>query len=126
MAKAIVRYSAAHARLGDVGRDFFDAHFVLTDENDPFVPGTNIPRLRRVYLGPRVPDFFSEALDSLIDAVVALHAKTPLMPPKPGGAVPAAFHSSVHRNPKRADKRAKPRTPSPSGHAGFREEEIGR
>jgi hypothetical protein len=35
----------------DVGRSKFYADFVLTDPADPFIPGTDIPRLRLVHLG---------------------------------------------------------------------------
>jgi hypothetical protein len=99
MPKSIVRYAVAQERLGDVSRDTLLQNYILKDPADPFVPGTQIPRLRPVHLGPRTPGLFSEELDGLVVALVALRDVSPLVPPKPGGAVAPEFHSSVHRNP---------------------------
>jgi hypothetical protein len=118
MLKSIVRYAVAQERLGDVSRDTLLEKYILKDPADPFVPGTRIPRLKPVHLGPKTPGLFSEELDGLIVALVALRDVSPLAPSQPGGCVPAEFHSSIHRNPKRADnKRAKSRMPSPSRRA---------
>jgi hypothetical protein len=97
MSKAIVRYAVAQTRLGDVCRDTLLQNYILKDPADPYVPGTQIPRIRPVHLGPRTPRLYSEELDSLIMALVALRDVTPLPPPKPGGAVAPEFHSTRHR-----------------------------
>jgi hypothetical protein len=108
MAKAIERYPAAPMRFGDVGRDFFDTNFVLKDPSDPFVPGTQIPRVRPVALGPRVVGFFAEELDRLVDALRAWRDAQPFTPPAP--IMSPEHHYSVHRGPKR--RAASPSTPA--------------
>jgi hypothetical protein len=113
---SIVRYPAALAQFGNVSQDFFDANYVLQTEDQPFVSGTeNVPRLRKVYLGPKTVGFYSVALDRLVEALVALAAKLPLPPLKPGGAVAIEFHSTRHRKSKRSGKRtSKLRAPTSS------------
>jgi hypothetical protein len=104
---ALLRYPGLQAKFGGVSKDFIEANLVLKDEADPFVPGTNetIRRLRRIYLGPQTPAFDESDADALAAALIEHGKKLPLPPMKPGGAVDAKFHSSVHR--KRARKRVK-------------------
>jgi hypothetical protein len=117
MGKSFPRYPALQEKLGDASKDFVEKNFVLKDEADPYVPNTTIPRLKRVYLGPQTPVFYSEDVDALVTALAALGKAAPLPPLKPGGAVPPELHSTKHR---KSDCRA----PSPpSGHAV---EEVGR
>jgi hypothetical protein len=111
MAKAIERRPVAQERLGGVGRDFFDANYVLKDPADPFVPGTQIPRVRPVALGSRVTGFFSEEIDRLIDALRAQRDAQPFQPPKP--IMPPEFHYSVHEGRKRRAASPSTRADSP-------------
>jgi hypothetical protein len=68
---AIVRPDAAQQRLG-LKSSHFDEHFVWHKDDEPNIPGTNIPRLKPVPLGVRAIGFFSDELDSLITALRAL------------------------------------------------------
>jgi hypothetical protein len=65
-------------RIG-VGRTKFDEDYVLKDEADPFVPGTNgqVNRLRPVSMGERTRAFFSDETDTLIKELRALRDATP-------------------------------------------------
>jgi hypothetical protein len=52
-----------------VGHTKFEKHFVLHDDDDPCVPGTNVPRLRAVALGERAIGFFEDEVDALIEGL---------------------------------------------------------
>jgi hypothetical protein len=123
---AFLRYPGILAKFG-IGRDAFDENFLLKDENDPYIPAAisglaRIKRLRKVFLGVKTAVFAEEEADALAEAIITAQAEMPLTPPKQGGAVAPEFHPSVHRNPERADKRAKSRMPSPSMRAASGEE----
>lgn len=70
-------------RMG-LGRTKFDEDFVLKDERDPYVPNTNdeVKRLRSVPLSERCRGFFSDEVDTLIEAVRALRNSKPFAPPR--------------------------------------------
>jgi predicted DNA-binding transcriptional regulator AlpA len=74
--KRIVREPEACDRLG-CKRTSFRERYVLHDPADPNVPGTDIPRLRPVRLGPRNHGFVDGEVDSLVDAIAALRDATP-------------------------------------------------
>ncbi len=52
-----------------VGHSKFYQDFVLHSEDDPYVPGTSIPRLRPVPLGENAVGYYSDELAALIDAL---------------------------------------------------------
>jgi hypothetical protein len=81
MAK-IVRSRAAYGKLG-VGKTMFDENYVDKGGNDSRIPGTDIPRLRPVPLGPRAIGFFDDELDSVIEALRRMRDTTPRRAPKP-------------------------------------------
>ena len=53
MPEAILRLKYLWAALG-VGRSKGYEHFVLHDEDDPYIPGTRVKRTRLVRMGPRM------------------------------------------------------------------------
>jgi predicted DNA-binding transcriptional regulator AlpA len=65
--RRIVRNKEAYLRLG-VGHTKFHEDYVLRDPADPFVPGTRIPRLRRIPIGVRNVGFLDHEIDQLIEA----------------------------------------------------------
>jgi hypothetical protein len=68
-----------------VGPTKFYEDFVLHDEADPFVPGTNVRRARSVPLGERARGFFDDEILALVEALRQLRDATPLKmlpPPK--------------------------------------------
>jgi hypothetical protein len=81
MAK-IERSRAACGRLG-VGKTTFGENYVDRDGSNSSVPGTNIPRLRPVRLGPRAIGFFSDEIDNLIEALRRMRNATPRSALKP-------------------------------------------
>jgi hypothetical protein len=106
---AFLRYPGILAKLG-VGRDAFDENFLLKDENDPYIPAAisgsaRIKRLRKLVLGEKTVVFSEEEADALAEAIIVAQTAMPLTKLKPGGAVAPEFHSSIHRNPKRAAAR---------------------
>jgi hypothetical protein len=48
--------------------------FVLTDPSNPCIPGTDIPRLRLTYLGPKSVGVDDEEKHRVIEALKELHA----------------------------------------------------
>ena len=58
----------------DVGRSKFYADFVLTDPADPFIPGTDIPRLRLVHLGGKSVGVDDDDTSRVIAALQDFHA----------------------------------------------------
>jgi hypothetical protein len=58
----------ARLKVG-VGRTKFHQDYVLHDENDPYVPGTDsrVHRVRPVALGERAMGFFEDELNTLIE-----------------------------------------------------------
>jgi predicted DNA-binding transcriptional regulator AlpA len=68
-ARRILRRREAHERLG-VGRTKFRDDYEFHSDDDPCVPGTTIPRVRAIPLGPRVVGFPEHDVDALVDAIV--------------------------------------------------------
>jgi hypothetical protein len=64
----ILRGRAAWQKVG-VGRSKFSEDFVLRDENDPYVPGTDdeVRRVRSIPLGERSTGFIEDEIDTLIE-----------------------------------------------------------
>jgi predicted DNA-binding transcriptional regulator AlpA len=81
MAK-IERSRAVYSRLG-VGKTTFDENYVARDGSNSSIPGTDIPRLRPVRLGPRAIGFFSDEIDNLIEALRRKRDTAPQRAPKP-------------------------------------------
>jgi predicted DNA-binding transcriptional regulator AlpA len=79
MPKRIVRKKEAWLRLG-CGHTKFHEAYVLHDPAVPFVPGTQIPRLRPVPIGVRNIGFLDHEIDTLIDAIAALRDTAPARP----------------------------------------------
>ncbi len=75
MAKKLLRRKAVLERL-PVGRTKLDDDFVYHDGGDPFIPGTDIPRLRWVHLGPRSVAADEDEVDALIEALRAHRDRT--------------------------------------------------
>jgi predicted DNA-binding transcriptional regulator AlpA len=69
--RKILRRKEAHSRLG-VGHSKFFEDFLLRDPADPFVPGTEIPRLKPIHLGPRNVGFLEHEVDELIGKLAAV------------------------------------------------------
>jgi len=65
--KRIVREPEACSRLGR-RRTKFRTDYRFNNAADPFVPGTEIPRVRPVPLGPRNIGYLDAEIDELIDA----------------------------------------------------------
>jgi hypothetical protein len=66
--RKILRRKEAMSRLG-CGLTKFTQDYQYHNEADPYVPGTQIPRLRSISLGPRFSGFLEHKLDELIDAL---------------------------------------------------------
>src|ERR1700722_2560407 len=81
MAK-IVRSRSAYGRFG-VGKTTFEENYVDRGGNNSLIPGTDIPRLRPVRLGPRAIGFFDDELDNIIEALRRMRDATPRRAPKP-------------------------------------------
>ncbi len=64
---SILRTSRACQKL-DVGKSHFHTHFRYAPGHE-FVPGTNIPRLRAVRLGPGSVGYLADEIDGLIEAL---------------------------------------------------------
>jgi hypothetical protein len=64
----VLRPRVACARLG-VGKSNFHENFVLQKGGPAHLPGTNIPRLRPIVLGPRARGFIDDEVDALIEAL---------------------------------------------------------
>jgi predicted DNA-binding transcriptional regulator AlpA len=69
--KRILREGEAYARLG-IKRSHFRGNFVLNNAADPYLRGTQIPRLKPVPLSTRARGFLESELEALIDALVGL------------------------------------------------------
>jgi hypothetical protein len=66
--RRIVREKEACARLA-CGRTKFREDYKLNDPADPHVPGTEIPRVKPISLGPVNVGFLDDQLDTLINAL---------------------------------------------------------
>ena len=80
--RKILRRKEAMSRLG-CGHTKFHSDYVYREGGDENVPGTCVPRLRPLHLGPRNVGFLEHELDTLIDALAELRDATP---PTPGPA----------------------------------------
>jgi predicted DNA-binding transcriptional regulator AlpA len=78
-----VRILRAKQTFGLTGRlplsksKFYD-DIVLHDEADPYIPGTQIPRVRPVKLVGNASGFVEGEIDRVAEALVALRDATPL------------------------------------------------
>jgi hypothetical protein len=70
-ARRIVREKEACDRLA-CRRTKYREHYRFNDPTKPFVPGTQIARLKPIPLGPRNIGFLESEIDALIDALAAL------------------------------------------------------
>ena len=61
----------------------FDENYGDKGGNESLIPGTDIPRLRPVPLGPRAIGFFDDELDNVIEALRRMRDARPKMAPKP-------------------------------------------
>jgi hypothetical protein len=61
-----------------VSRTVFDDNFTLHDENDPFIPGTTIKRIRGVRLGSRAVGYVENEIDNIAEQLVALRDASPV------------------------------------------------
>jgi predicted DNA-binding transcriptional regulator AlpA len=78
--KRIVRRKEACGRLG-CGKTKFGEDYEFHDPADPFVPNTEIPRLKPIHLGPRNVGFLEHEIDALIDGLAKLRdARTQAAP----------------------------------------------
>jgi hypothetical protein len=80
MAVRILRGPQIWGREGrlPVSRTTFDEKFTLHDPSDPFVPGTNIRRVRRVPLGGRAVGYVEDEIDVVAEQLVKARDASPL------------------------------------------------
>jgi predicted DNA-binding transcriptional regulator AlpA len=74
--RTLTRLKQAYGCLG-CGKTKFYQDYRLNDPAEPYVPGTTIPRLRPIHLGPRNIGFLGSEIDDLIDALAALRPVVP-------------------------------------------------
>jgi hypothetical protein len=81
MSNLILRPKDARVRLG-VAKTHFDENFVHRDSADASVPGAGgtVPRLRPVPLGIRAIGFFSDEIDTVIEALRRWRDQQPAAP----------------------------------------------
>ena len=65
---SMVRPKGAIALVG-VGQTKFYEHYVFKSDDDPFIPNTDVPRLKPVRLGLKNTAFFSDELAATIEAL---------------------------------------------------------
>jgi hypothetical protein len=75
--KRIVRPKEAWKKLG-CGHSKFEEDYRFHTPDDPFVPGTDIPRVKAIPLGQRNVGFLDNDLDELIDALAELRDAVPV------------------------------------------------
>jgi hypothetical protein len=78
--KRIIREKEACDRLG-CRRTKFRKDYRFNSPVDPFVPGTEIPRLKAIHLGPRNIGFLDGELDQLIGGLAELRDALPATTP---------------------------------------------
>jgi hypothetical protein len=93
--KRIVRRKEACVRLG-CGRTKFRDDYEHHDGGEPNVPGTEIPRVKAIALGPRNKGFLEHELDELIDGLAALRDAGP--PPQQPASRPSGRLGASKRN----------------------------
>jgi hypothetical protein len=64
----MLRLKRIYARLG-VGKTKFDEDYRYHDDSDPFLPGTEIPRLKLAHIGKRAVAGFEDEVDALVEAL---------------------------------------------------------
>jgi predicted DNA-binding transcriptional regulator AlpA len=101
MAKRIVRKKEAYDRLG-CGHSKFHTHYLFRTAADPYVPETQIPRLKAIPLGVRDIGFLESEVDSLIDALAALRD----LPKAQAKVAPSAKAKRKPRRPQAAGAEA--------------------
>jgi predicted DNA-binding transcriptional regulator AlpA len=79
--KRIVREKEACDRLG-CRRTKFREHYKFNNPADPFVPGTDIPRLRPIPLGVRDVGYLDDEIDELIERIAARRDPAPAGAPR--------------------------------------------
>jgi predicted DNA-binding transcriptional regulator AlpA len=77
--RKILRPKETWEKLG-CGHSKFEEHYRFRSAADPFVPNTNIPRVKAVPLGERNVGFLEHELDALIDALAELRDTAPAAP----------------------------------------------
>jgi hypothetical protein len=100
MAESIVkflRFSETFGRRGRIplGHSAAYENYIFRPGGDDFIPGTKIPRLRRVALGERAIGFVESEVDALIEALaaqrdVAFSKRDVTSPPRPRRRSPRA------------------------------------
>ena len=75
--------------------------FILTDPANPFIPGTDIPRLRPVHLGGKSVGVSEDEINRVVAALQNWHAT------KAAQRAAAGKKTPPHRDVEAADKRAK-------------------
>jgi hypothetical protein len=55
-------------RLG-ISRSTFHDNFVLKSEDDPFIPGTDVPRLRLLHLATNAAAAFDDEIDAVVEGL---------------------------------------------------------
>jgi predicted DNA-binding transcriptional regulator AlpA len=65
------------------GRTKFLECYRLHHSNDPFVPETQIPRLKPIPLGKRALGFLEHEVDDLVEALASLRFALPARAPRP-------------------------------------------
>jgi hypothetical protein len=70
----ILRFPDAFGPRGKIPVGHTKAYddFIYRPGGDEFIPGTNIPRARRIPLGPRAIGFDDHAIDEIADGLIAL------------------------------------------------------
>jgi predicted DNA-binding transcriptional regulator AlpA len=71
MARIILRLKQVLNRLA-CGKTKFEEDYRYHTADDPCVPGTDIPRVKPIPLGPRNIGFLEHEIDALIDALAEL------------------------------------------------------
>jgi hypothetical protein len=74
MAGGITRISNLYNKKGRAGlfgisRSTFFDNFVLHSEADPFIPRTNVRRLRLLHLAPNAAAAFNDEIDAVLDGL---------------------------------------------------------
>ncbi len=65
------------ARVGllGVGKSKLHEHYLLRDPADPLIPGTDVPRLKLIYLGPKTPATTEDEVDRVVKGLQRWAAK---------------------------------------------------
>ena len=71
MARGVTRPSNLYGRNGRLGvsKSTFYENVVHHDDSDPFIPGTEVPRLKLAHIGPKIAVAFNDELDALEEAL---------------------------------------------------------